>query len=174
MPRALIFGTGMYVVLRDQLEGSFDAGLVANHTWPVTVLNTNRAPSVSFVTPQNNSQQDHSKVKFIAEASDADGGVLTFEWSEAGTPLANPTTGNANGTTPATSTVELTSMVSPTYTGVPKRMLMYSRFARAFSETSSTVCENTTFITSPGGQTMSWLSHLPGAAQDMNIPGVEF
>jgi signal transduction histidine kinase len=26
----VIFGTGMYVVLRDQLEGSFDAGLVAN------------------------------------------------------------------------------------------------------------------------------------------------
>ncbi len=85
-----------------------DAGLVATYAWPVTVTNTNRAPSVVFVTPQNNSQQDHSKVKFIAEATDPDGGTLTFEWSEAGTPVANPSTGNANGTTPAPSTVELT------------------------------------------------------------------
>jgi hypothetical protein len=42
------------------------------------------------------------------------------------------------------------SSVSPTHTGTPKRMSMYSRLARAFSDTSSTLWLNTTSITSPG------------------------
>src|SRR5207245_75494 len=50
-------------------------------------------------------------------------------------------------------TVDSASMVSPTHTGAPKRMSMYSRFARPFSETSSTLWLKTTFITRPGGAT---------------------
>jgi len=49
------------------------------------------------------------------------------------------------------STFVSASRVSPTYTGAPKRMSMYSRLARAFSETSSTLWLKTTAITSPGG-----------------------
>ena len=41
------------------------------------------------------------------------------------------------------------------YTGTPNRMSMYSRLARAFSETSSTLWLKTTAITRPGGTTMS-------------------
>ena len=51
------------------------------------------------------------------------------------------------------STTVSTSRVSPTYTGAPKRMSMYSRFARAFSDTSSTVWLKATSIATPGGHT---------------------
>ncbi len=49
------------------------------------------------------------------------------------------------------STVVSVSIVSPTYTDAPKRISMYSRFARAFSEMSSTVWLNATAMTRPGG-----------------------
>ena len=47
------------------------------------------------------------------------------------------------------STFVSTSIVSPTYTGAPKRMSMYSRLVRAFSDTSSTVWLNATSIDEP-------------------------
>ena len=40
------------------------------------------------------------------------------------------------------------------YTGTPNRMSMYSRLARAFSDTSSTVWLKPTSMTRPGGQTI--------------------
>ena len=58
-----------------------------------------------------------------------------------------------DGRTPSTRVSA--SIVSPTYTGAPKRMSMYSRLVRAFSETSSTVWLNATSMTSPGGHTRS-------------------
>jgi len=83
------FAAGNHTLRVDVENGDF----AYNHTWAVTVLNVNRLPSFTLVSPASPVSMSHTAtVTFAAQADDLDLEPLTFVWRLDGRLLATGVT----------------------------------------------------------------------------------